>query len=190
MDHVQIVTDDFEKFDVYLRALGFSELFPHKDHYEGGTGMEGAIYSRGAGRVNVSLLQGIDTEDEKSQLTEYTNRFGPFCVQHLAMEVKDVFNTMYRMMDRGVKFVTPVVESEDNSGTIRQAFTYPVAPGGPFFELVERNVTDAKAVTRIHEKPCSITYSENSVHTLYNCIQQAIRDGWWFKVDLFGNVYE
>ena len=190
MDHIQLVTSDYDKFEPYITALGFHKLFNHEDTYSGGTGMRGGIFTFGNGRANISLLEGIDSAHEKSQLTHYTKFVGPFCVQHMAISVQDIFYILGKMSDNGVKFVTPIVESSDDSGILRQIFTYPIAPGGPFFEFVQRDIIDVDAVKRVHEKPCAVTYSEDSVHELYGAIQQAIREGWWFKVDLFGNIYE
>ncbi|MEI5640048.1 MULTISPECIES: VOC family protein [unclassified Pseudoalteromonas] len=128
IDHLAIAVIDLDKaIDFYCGILGF-ELLKRREIEGKFSGMLAAELC-GNG-FNVVLVQGTN---EASQVSRFINEYGPG-VQHVAIEVENLEETRYRLLDLGLAFSTDVIFGDQ----LKQIFTLRDKNSGTMFEFIEK----------------------------------------------------
>lgn len=177
IDHLAIAVENLYAWTELLQSLGFKKVW-HRDAIGNKrSAMKTTVMQSGA--VTLAIMEGIDGV-VTSQITECVRRRGDAALQHIAIEVSSLRKTVSKLEKKGVKFLTPILLAQDQYGTLLQAFTYPLMRGVPlFFEFNER-------INRGNKKSVAATFADKNVEGLWNYVDRAIEEGWFFKVNIFG----
>jgi len=179
LDHLAIAFEDLDWAVEALMKMGFRKKW-HRDRIgDEKSAMKTTVLEWGS--VNFAMMQGID-DQITSQITEYSRRYGSGILQHIAIEVENLDETIRELKAKGFKFLTPILLAEDQRGKLIQAFTYPLCPGGKFFfELNQRiQLEEGDTIAK--------TFADENVKGLWHCVAKAIEEGWLFKVNIFGEM--
>lgn len=128
IDHIAIAVNDINaavEFYTSCFGLKIEQRRNIKGKY---SGMNSAELN--AGEFSIVLVEATEPE---SQVARYINEYGTG-VQHIAIEVKNLHQTVMILRDRGVLFATNMIEGE---GLI-QTFTKRDPNTGVMFEFIER----------------------------------------------------
>ena len=178
IDHLAFAFEEIDWPTETLIKMGFKKGFYEKEEIgDEKSAMKTLVLSWGD--VNLALMEPIDKKIP-SQIREYVKRYGDGILQHPAIEVGDLKKTVCALKRKGFKFLTPILHARDKKGELLQAFTYPLVAGGkPFFEFNQRvKIGKGKSVAK--------SFSDKNVVGLWQCVAKAVDEGWWFKVNIFG----
>ncbi len=155
-----------EWVDFYAKVMGFS-LYQHFDDKDISTeysALMSKVMANGNGYVKFPINEPAEGR-RKSQIEEYLDFYGGPGVQHIALATKDILETVSKMQQQGVSFLTvphtyyadlqsrvgkidePVDELEklgilvdrDDEGYMLQIFTRPVEDRPTvFYEIIQR----------------------------------------------------
>lgn len=180
VDHLALAFKNIDWVTDTLLKMGFKRGFYEKSEIgDEKSAMKTVVLSWGD--VNLALMEPIDKKI-KSQIREYVERYGDGILQHPAIEVEDLKATVRVLKKKGFKFLTPILKAQDKKGLLLQAFTYPLVPGGkPFFEFNQRAKTKKG-------KSVAGSFSDRNVMGLWYYVAKAIDEGWWFSVNIFGEI--
>lgn len=193
-DHVAVAIgntkEDLEKYEGIFRKLGFVKEWKRKRIGNNETAMSTSVMSRG--KVKLALMEGIDGYDTKgrraySQVSAYYKKFG-LSVQHIALRCGDIETLIQEWSEAGVRFLTEdenhkpriLVDKDKRGNTVLQCFTYPINKT-LFFEL-KQIVKDKKRIGKFEE------FRDANVEGLWSSLDTALKKGWLFKVNIFGEV--
>jgi 4-hydroxyphenylpyruvate dioxygenase-like putative hemolysin len=179
VDHLAIAFENLDWAVEALTRMGFSKKW-HRDRIgDATTAMKTTVMEWGG--VSFAMMEGIDGSIP-SQITEYTKRYGGGILQHVAIEVADLRQTVAELESKGFKFLTPILLAEDERGKLIQTFTYPLCPGGKFFFELNQRI-------RLEEgETIATTFADQNVEGLWQHVAKAIQEGWLFKVNIFGET--
>jgi 4-hydroxyphenylpyruvate dioxygenase-like putative hemolysin len=142
IDHVTYVTarEDEKAFLATWARLGFAEHVRLCSYRHPATHI--ALISGVSEDYPWATMTGLSvSEDPKSAINEFVRRYGA-AAQHIAYNIDPHFEMerVYgEMKESGWNFMTPVLTYEDKSGAhLRQFFTAPAIPYGPFVEFIQR----------------------------------------------------
>lgn len=150
----------------YADVMGFQQLvsFDDKDISTDYTALMSKVMSNGNGRVKFPINEPAEGK-KKSQIEEYLDFYGGPGIQHIAVATDNIVETVMRLRDRGVEFLTvpdayydtlqsrvgPIDEEiatlrplgvlvdRDDEGYLLQIFTKTVCPRPTlFFEIIQR----------------------------------------------------
>lgn len=128
IDHLAIAVENLEIAICWVRdSLGFSLEEVRETKGKTG-GMKSAVLRLGT--IVLVLTEGIG---ENSQITQFLKNFGPG-VQHIAFNVKDLSIVHQELLNKGIEFSTPRLDSEGLS----QIFSVREKSTGMMIELIER----------------------------------------------------
>lgn len=148
--------------------------------------------------VQLAIMQGIDNAAgpaiEHSQVSAYLHntRGMELMVQHIAYRIPcGKLEPLVRdWQAKGIRFITehdgpdsPFCIEKDGDHVIRQAFTYPVMPGGLFYELKE--VLSRSDVERLAHKR---EFRDANVRRLWHSLGKLHEDRTLFKMNIFGEL--
>jgi 4-hydroxyphenylpyruvate dioxygenase-like putative hemolysin len=105
------------------------------------------------GDIKLALNEGTTPD---SQISEFVAKHGEG-VQHVALRVKNLEHTVALLKQRGLEFITPILQDKDDKGTLFQIFSKPVW-GGLFFEFIQRDGCE--------------TFGQGNVQTLYEAVER------------------
>lgn len=88
--------------DWYKKVFGFI-VSRHFDIRTGRTGLTSDVVQSECGRIKVPINEATEKE---SQVQEFVERFHGVGVQHLALETTDIIDTVGRLREEGMKFLT------------------------------------------------------------------------------------
>ena len=155
-----------EWVDFYARVMGFS-LYQHFDDSDISTeysALMSKVMANGNGYVKFPINEPAEGR-RRSQIEEYLEYYGGPGVQHMALATNDILETVSKLQEQGVSFLTvphsyyaelqarvgkidePVEELErlgilvdrDNEGYMLQIFTRPVEDRPTvFYEIIQR----------------------------------------------------
>jgi len=152
--------------DFYADVMGFAQLvsFDDKDISTDYTALMSKVMSNGNGRIKFPINEPAAGR-KKSQIEEYIDFYNGSGVQHMALATDNIIETVSRLRDRGVEFLTipasyyetvldrvgtidedlePLEElgiliDRDDEGYLLQIFTKPVLDRPTlFFEIIQR----------------------------------------------------
>jgi 4-hydroxyphenylpyruvate dioxygenase-like putative hemolysin len=151
IDHVTLCVNSLkESSDFCKNVLGMEEFA----YFSPNTNVSGMISTvMKTGDIKFALNEGTN---EDSQITDFVRKHGEG-VQHIAIRVKDLNKTVELLRQRGLEFITPVLEDRDEKGTLLQIFSKPVW-GGMFFEFIQRNGCEG--------------FGLGNVQTLYEAVEE------------------
>ena len=179
LDHLAIAFEDLDWAVETLMKMGFRKKW-HRDRIgDEKSAMKTTVLEWGS--VDFAMMQGID-DQVTSQITEYSSRYGSGILQHIAIEVENLEETIRELKAKGFKFLTPILLAEDQRGKLIQAFTYPLCPGGKFFFELNQRVRLEEGDT------IAKTFADENVKGLWHFVAKAIEEGWLFKVNIFGEM--
>jgi 4-hydroxyphenylpyruvate dioxygenase-like putative hemolysin len=142
IDHVTYVSalENEKKFLATWARLGFTEHVRLRSHRHPATHI--ALVSGVSVDYPWATMTGLSvSEDPKSAINEFVRRYGS-AAQHIAYNIDprfDMARVHSEMKETGWDFMTPVLTYEDKAGArLRQFFTVPTIPFGPFMEFVQR----------------------------------------------------
>lgn len=181
IDHLAIAVRDLDKTVAIFEAMGFKKKW-HRDRIgDEQSAMKTTVMKWGD--AEFALMEPLDGKGQRSQISEFLLRYGDGILQHPAIEVRDLRKVVVRLEKNGFKFLTPILLAEDKAGKLLQIFTYPLSPGGkPFFELNQRIIGGKSTLAR--------TFADKNVKGLWQYVAEAINKGWFFRIDIFGNLCE
>jgi 4-hydroxyphenylpyruvate dioxygenase-like putative hemolysin len=131
IDHITFCVNSLKNsVDFCKQVLGMGE-FAYFSPNTNESGMISTVMK--AGDIKFALNEGTN---EESQITDFVRKHGEG-VQHIAIRVKDLNHTVAVLKQRGLEFITDVLEDRDQNGTMYQIFSKPVW-GGMFFEFIQR----------------------------------------------------
>lgn len=132
IDHITMNVNSLsDTVDFFKTTMGFGEyayFAPHTNI----SGMTSKVVN--LGDIKFAINQGTN---EDSQISEFVKQHGEG-VQHIAFLVEDLAVTVAKLKERGMPFLTEILDDADDQGTLRQIFTKPLF-GGMFFEFIQRN---------------------------------------------------
>lgn len=177
IDHLAIAVENLDAWTELLHSLGFKKVW-HRDRIGNRkSAMKTSVMQ--SGEVTLAIMEGIDGT-VASQITECVRRRGDAALQHIAIEVANLKKTVGKLEKKGVKFLTPILMARDQYGTLLQAFTYPLISGIPLFlEFNER-------INHGNKKSVADIFADKNVKGLWNYVDRAIEEGWFFEVNIFG----
>jgi 4-hydroxyphenylpyruvate dioxygenase-like putative hemolysin len=142
IDHVTYVSalENEKTFLATWARLGFTEHVRLRSHRHPATHI--ALISGVSEDYPWATMTGLSvSEDPKSAINEFVRRYGS-AAQHIAYNIDprlEMTRVYGEMKESGWDFMTPVLTYEDNAGArLRQFFTAPTIPFGPFMEFVQR----------------------------------------------------
>lgn len=190
-DHVAISVGDkpgdLELQESIFAMLGFEREWSRMRIGNEETGMKTSVVTRG--KVKLALMEGIDGLSAEnaavaSQVSEYYRRFG-FSVQHIALRTGNLKKLISEWSNIGVRFLTenadhkPVILiSKQSDAVVLQCFTYPI--NKTFFFELKQIVKAGKNIKNIEE------FRDANVEGLWQSLDKALKEGWLFKVNIFG----
>jgi len=150
----------------YEQVLGFTQLisFDDKDISTEYTALMSKVMANGNGRVKFPINEPAEGK-KKSQIDEYLEFYGGAGVQHIALNTKDIVQTVTELKRRGLEFLTVpatyyemlpervgnidedikelqklgVLVDRDDEGYLLQIFSKPVEDRPTvFYEVIER----------------------------------------------------
>lgn len=156
--------DKWTKF--YSDVLGFTQLvsFDDNDISTEYTALMSKVMSNGNGRIKFPINEPADGR-KRSQIEEYLDFYEGEGVQHLAVATDNIIETVTKMRERGVEFLTVpqtyyeelaervgeidedieplrklgILVDRDDEGYLLQIFTRPIEPRPTmFFEIIQR----------------------------------------------------
>jgi 4-hydroxyphenylpyruvate dioxygenase-like putative hemolysin len=142
IDHVTYVSawDQERTFLATWSRLGFTEHVRLHSYRHPATHI--ALISGVSEDYPWATMTGLSvSEDPQSAINEFVRRYGA-AAQHIAYNIDphfDMERVHRQMKESGWNFMTPVLTYEDKAGArLRQFFTAPTIPFGPFMEFVQR----------------------------------------------------
>jgi len=149
LDHIAIAVRDLEEAIAFYRDTLGMELRERRSIFGKSTGMISAEFS--SGDFSIVLVQGTERH---SQVSRFIEKFGPG-VQHVAIEVDSVADTMNELRARGIEFETNLIEGPG----LTQVFAKRDANSGVMFEFIER--TD------------NYGFNEDSIRSLFEQLERS-----------------
>jgi 4-hydroxyphenylpyruvate dioxygenase len=151
VDHITMCVDSLKNsVDFCKTVLGMTE-FAYFAPNTNASGMISTVMK--IGDIKFALNEGTN---EDSQITEFVRRHGEG-VQHIAIRVKDLHKAVELLKERGLEFITPILEDTDKDGKMYQIFSKPVW-GGMFFEFIQREGSES--------------FGLGNVQTLYEAVER------------------
>lgn len=192
-DHIAVPVGDkkgdLEKFSQVFKLLGFKQEWYRKRIGNKETAMKTAVMTRGD--VKFALMEGIDGKNSKgkkiiSQVNEYYRRFG-IAPQHIAIRCANLKKLVGEWHKKGVRFLTEddkgypaILRDEDEEGRlVLQCFTYPINKSW-FFELKQIVAKKDHKLRGLEE------FRDDNVRGLWASLNKALKEGWLFDVNIFG----
>src|SRR5688572_22253622 len=100
VDHLAIAFENLDWAVQALTKMGFTQKW-HRDRIgDEATAMKTTVLEWGT--VSFAMMEGIDGAIP-SQITEYTRRYGSGILQHIAIEVEDLRQTVEELEGKGFK---------------------------------------------------------------------------------------
>jgi len=179
VDHIAVAFDEsYVDAAEALEIMGFEQTWHREYIGNEQSGMRTEVLQMG--NVEFAIMEGVP-RTKRSQISDYTDKFGEGVVQHIALHITGLPEYVEYLKSNGVQFLTPILSSKDQSGILLQTFTYPIVRGGKFFfELCERLPSNAGL-----EGIVSV-FADKNVKGLWQYLEEAIDQGWWWRVNLFG----
>src|SRR5437762_10369314 len=169
VDHVvgNVALGDMNKFVAYYRdVMGFSQFqhFDDKDISTEYSALMSKVMADGSGRIKFPINEPAEGK-RKSQIEEYLDFYRGPGVQHIALATADIIDTVARLRDSGVAFLTVppayyemlpsrvgtidenidtlaglgILVDRDEEGYLLQLFTKPVEDRPTvFYEIIQR----------------------------------------------------
>lgn len=132
IDHLAIAVLDMEEaLFLYQGILGF-KLLNRREVKGEFSGMISAELD--ANGFTIVLIQGTS---EHSQVTQYVKEYGPG-VQHVAIEVEDVADTIDTLQSKGMEFSTNIIRGKN----LVQVFSKREKNSGMMFEFIKKQQLD------------------------------------------------
>lgn len=151
IDHITLCVDNLTgSVDFCKTVLGMTEFAyfgPETSH----SGMISTVMK--AGDIKFALNEGTNAD---SQITQFVDKHGEG-VQHIAFRVINLEHTVNLLKQRGLEFITPILQDKDDKGELYQIFSKPVW-GGLFFEFIQRDGCE--------------TFGQGNVQILYEAVEQ------------------
>jgi|GEM_PF-277437 len=190
-DHIALPVGpgNLKKYTELFQLLGFEQEWYRQRIGDKETAMETAVMSRGG--VKFALMEGIDGRNSKgerviSQVNEYYRRFG-FYPQHIALRCEDIKDLVREWSEKGIRFLTEdenhkprILVDREGDTAVLQSFTYPINKSW-FFE-VKQIVRGQVALGEFEE------FRDRNVEGLWESLDRAIKEGWLFRVNIFGEM--
>lgn len=152
--------------EFYAKVMGFAQLvsFDDQDISTDYTALMSKVMSNGNGRIKFPINEPAEGK-KKSQIEEYIDFYNGAGVQHIAVATDNIIETVTKLRDRGVEFLTVpetyyedlldrvgeidedleplkelgVLVDRDDEGYLLQIFTKPVLDRPTmFFEIIQR----------------------------------------------------
>ncbi len=152
--------------EFYAKVMGFAQLvsFDDKDISTDYTALMSKVMSNGNGRIKFPINEPAEGK-KKSQIEEYIDFYNGSGVQHIAVATDNIIETVTKLTERGVEFLTVpeiyydtvldrvgkidedlaplkklgVLIDRDDEGYLLQIFTKPVLDRPTlFFEIIQR----------------------------------------------------
>ena len=152
--------------EFYAKVMGFAQLvsFDDNDISTDYTALMSKVMSNGNGRIKFPINEPAEGK-KKSQIEEYIDFYNGAGVQHIAVATDNIIETVTKLRDRGVEFLTVpetyyedlldrvgeidedleplkelgVLVDRDDEGYLLQIFTKPVLDRPTmFFEIIQR----------------------------------------------------
>jgi 4-hydroxyphenylpyruvate dioxygenase len=169
VDHMvgNVALGDMNRYVAYYRdVMGFSQWqhFDDKDISTEYSALMSKVMADGSGRIKFPINEPADGR-RKSQIEEYLEYYRGAGVQHIALATKDIIDTVSRLRDSGVAFLTVppsyyemlpdrvgridedvqtlaklgILVDRDEEGYLLQLFTKPVEDRPTvFYEIIQR----------------------------------------------------
>jgi 4-hydroxyphenylpyruvate dioxygenase-like putative hemolysin len=190
-DHIAIPVGpgNLKKYKDLFQLLGFEEEWYRQRIGNEETAMETVVMSRGSAKF--ALMEGIDGKNSRgeriiSQVNEYYRRFG-FFPQHIALRCEDIKDLLQEWSAKGIRFLTEdenhkprILVDQDGDTAVLQSFTYPINKSW-FFE-VKQIIKGPYELGEFEE------FRDHNVEGLWESLDRAIKQGWLFKVNIFGDI--
>ena len=132
IDHITFCVNDLKATEKFCSDILGMKPFAHFSPETGLSGMISTVMK--IGDIKFALNEGTN---EDSQITDFVRKHDEG-VQHIAIRVKDLHAAIAKLKERGLEFITPVLEDKDDHGTLLQIFSKPIF-GSMFFEFIQRN---------------------------------------------------
>jgi methylmalonyl-CoA/ethylmalonyl-CoA epimerase len=161
IDHLALAVFNLGHWGGIFKALGLEQIYEAMAIGTERSSMD-TIALR-LGELRIALVKGNDGE-VPSQVSLYARAHGDGIVQHMAIRVDDLDAAVADLTARGVRFSGAIKDSRDGFGPMRQIFTEPVYPGGPFIEWIQRKVGDESEAQG---------FSDDTVRSLYVDVEAA-----------------
>jgi methylmalonyl-CoA/ethylmalonyl-CoA epimerase len=150
IDHITLCVGSLNNsVDFCKNVLGMTEFAyfgPETSH----SGMISTVMK--TGDIKFALNEGTNAD---SQITQFVDKHGEG-VQHIAFRVQNLEHTVAVLKQRGLEFITPILQDKDDKGKLYQIFSKPVW-GGLFFEFIQRDGCE--------------TFGQGNVQTLYEAVE-------------------
>ncbi|HSE34496.1 MAG TPA: hypothetical protein VLB83_00080 [Candidatus Paceibacterota bacterium] len=207
IDHIAMPTCDLNALVALKRYLGWKTegtYRPDPDKIgDGRTSMRTVVVSSPSSPsrplpAQLALMQGIDNmrgvANQPSQVNAYLQhtRGIELMVQHIAFRIPcgKLIPLVRDWEKKGVRFITehegpdsPFCVVEEGGMVVRQAFTYPIMPGGLFYELKEvLSKNEASRVAHADE------FQDANVRKLWLALGKLLEEKTLFKMNIFGEL--
>jgi len=194
-DHIAVCVGDkkgdLKRYQALFELLGFKPEWYRERIGDEVTGMETVVMTRGEAKF--ALMEGINGLDSKgsrviSQVNLYYHKFGIF-PQHIALRCRNLKSLIQEWSSIGIRFLTEdenhnpriLIDRDEKEGVILQCFTYPINKSW-FFELKQIIKGEEVNLEEFEE------FRDENVRGLWTSLDKAIKEGWLFKVNIFGET--
>jgi 4-hydroxyphenylpyruvate dioxygenase-like putative hemolysin len=150
IDHITLCVNDLKQAEIFCHSVLGMTPFAHFGPETQLSGMISTVMK--TGDIKLAINQGTN---DSSQITEFVRNHGEG-VQHIALRVKDLQHAVQLLSERGLTFLTPILEDHDDKGKLYQIFTQPIW-GSMFFEFIQREGCE--------------TFGLGNVQTLYEAVE-------------------
>lgn len=207
IDHIAMPTRDVRALVALKRYLGWKTEETYRPDPEkigdGHTSMQTVVVTTPSSPskslpAQLALMQGIDNMHgvaiKSSQVSAYLQhtRGMELMVQHIAFRIPSgkLIPLVCDWQMKGVRFITehdgpdsPFCVVEEGGTIIRQAFTYPIMPGGLFYELKEvLSKNEASRLAHANE------FQDANVRKLWLALGKLLEEKTLFKLNIFGDL--
>ena len=159
IDHLAIAVENLEWWEALWQMIGLEPIYRASKIGTSRSNMDTVALRRDD--LRIALVKGNDGE-VPSQVSAYAGTHGDGMVQHIAIRVDDLDAAYEELAENGMHFSGPIKESSDGFGPLRQVFTQPAYPGGPFIEWIQRKVEGEGE---------SLGFSDETVRGLYEDVE-------------------
>ena len=184
-DHRAILTktpEDYNTIKQFLQMVGYVTVYNVDRIGEKKTGMATFACRHPMTGDCLAIIYGMSADDESSH-AQAPFDFGTggdkakkahSYTQHFAMRTKNIIALRKHLEDKGARFLTPIYDSADTFGPLKQSFTYELFDDEWFFIEITQRDYDVSKITG-----GGAAFSDETVRALYNTKQADFRN--WLK---------